>query len=88
MSIAPQNASAPAISHVEEIKLENPGLGGVLLTDIPDLSSERISEASEVLIKFHGSYQQDDRDQRRERKKAQLDRAWQFMVRTKHPAGA
>jgi sulfite reductase (ferredoxin) len=73
-------------SHVEEIKLANPGLGGVLLDDIAN-ASERVSADGETLIKFHGSYQQDDRDQRQERKKQKADRAWQFMVRTKCPGG-
>jgi sulfite reductase (ferredoxin) len=77
----------PQPSHVEEIKLANPGLGGVLLDQIADLSTPRVNDDAEVLIKFHGSYQQDDRDTRKERKKAGQDRAWQFMVRTKTPGG-
>jgi sulfite reductase (ferredoxin) len=40
-----------------------------------------------VLIKFHGSYQQEERDQRQKRKRAGQERAWQFMVRTKTPGG-
>jgi sulfite reductase (ferredoxin) len=75
------------LSHVEEIKISNPGLGGVLLDDIRDPDAQRVSDDGEVLIKFHGSYQQDDRDTRQERKKQKLDRAWQFMVRTKCPGG-
>jgi len=40
------------------------------------------------LLKFHGTYQQDDRDQRVPRKKKNLDKAWMFMVRSKLPGGA
>jgi len=40
------------------------------------------------LLKFHGTYQQDDRDQRREREAAGLEKAYAFMVRVAIPAGA
>lgn len=39
------------------------------------------------LLKFHGVYQQDDRDVRRERRKAKQEEAYQFMVRCAIPAG-
>ncbi|MBC8077516.1 MAG: NADPH-dependent assimilatory sulfite reductase hemoprotein subunit, partial [Chloroflexales bacterium] len=81
------NESTPKPSHVEEVKLANPGLGGVLIDDIRDATTAQVSDASEVLIKFHGSYQQDDRDQRQQRKKEKRDRAWEFMIRTKNPGG-
>ena len=83
----PNETAAPKPSHVEEIKLANEGLGGVLLDQIRDASTDRITDDAEVLIKFHGSYQQDDRDQRQQRKKEKRDRAWSFMVRTKTPGG-
>ncbi len=79
--------TTPALTHVEAVKAENPGLGGVLLNEIPDLSTPRIGEDAGVLLKFHGSYQQDDRDNRQARKKQGLDRDWSFMVRTKCPGG-
>jgi sulfite reductase beta subunit-like hemoprotein len=81
------NETTPKPSHVEEIKLNNEGLGGVLIDQINDASTDRISDDAETLIKFHGSYQQDDRDQRQQRKKEKRDRAWSFMVRTKTPGG-
>ncbi|GAB4204784.1 MAG: NADPH-dependent assimilatory sulfite reductase hemoprotein subunit [Roseiflexaceae bacterium] len=77
----------PAPSHVEEVKINNPGLGGVLLHEAADLSTENLGEDAATLLKFHGSYQQEDRDKRQERKKQGLGRAWQFMVRTKTPGG-
>jgi sulfite reductase (ferredoxin) len=85
MSDETQEGRGP--SKIEHLKLENAGLGGLLFEEIPDLSSERVSEDAYNLLKFHGSYQQDDRDQRRDRKKQGLDRLWQFMVRTKFPGG-
>lgn len=75
------------LSHVEEIKLSNPGLGGVLLDEIRDEARTHLGDAAEILLKSHGSYQQDDRDQRQARKKASQERAWQFMVRTRAPGG-
>jgi len=39
------------------------------------------------LLKFHGIYQQDDRDSRTVRKKMGLDRDWSFMIRTRIPGG-
>ncbi|NTU82761.1 MAG: NADPH-dependent assimilatory sulfite reductase hemoprotein subunit, partial [Chloroflexales bacterium] len=75
------------VSHVEEIKLANPGFGGVLLDEMRDLSRPSLSDEAEVLLKSHGSYQQDDRDQRPALKRAGQERAWQFMVRTRAPGG-
>ncbi|MEM8533375.1 MAG: NADPH-dependent assimilatory sulfite reductase hemoprotein subunit [Chloroflexota bacterium] len=72
---------------VEQLKVENDGLGGLLFDEIADTTSDHISENAYQLLKFHGSYQQDDRDLRKERKQQGLDRDWQFMVRTKTPGG-
>jgi sulfite reductase (ferredoxin) len=41
-----------------------------------------------ALLKFHGTYQQDDRDARRELEASGLGKAYQFMVRVAVPAGA
>jgi sulfite reductase (ferredoxin) len=40
------------------------------------------------LLKFHGTYQQDSRDERRGREAAGADKAYSFMVRVAIPAGA
>jgi sulfite reductase beta subunit-like hemoprotein len=87
MSVDTANETGKPLAHVEELKAISDGLGGFLLDELADLSSDRISEDAYQLLKFHGSYQQDDRDERRERKKQGLDRAWSFMVRTKFPGG-
>ncbi len=77
----------PPPSNVERIKQASDGLGAPVIAEIEDPTSEHISEEAYQLLKFHGSYQQDDRDQRKERKAQKRDRAWQFMVRTKAPGG-
>ncbi len=74
------------LTHVETIKSDNPGLGGILLDEIPT-ETPNLSEDASILLKFHGSYQQDDRDARQALKKAGQGRAWSFMVRTKCPGG-
>jgi sulfite reductase beta subunit-like hemoprotein len=40
------------------------------------------------LLKFHGTYQQDSRDERRGRESAGAEKAYSFMVRVAIPAGA
>src|SRR5262249_51458022 len=74
-------------SKVEGLKVRSEGLGGFVLEEMADLSKANISEDAYQILKFHGSYQQDDRDERRGRKKQGLARLWQFMVRTKSPGG-
>src|SRR3712207_6664746 len=74
-------------SKVEELKLTSAGLEGNIREEIGDLSTDRVSEDSYQLLKFHGSYQQDDRDERKTRKQQGLERKWEFMVRTKFPGG-
>ncbi len=83
---APGQTELPP-SKNEGLKRASNGLAGPLPTELNDLSTARISEDAAQLLKFHGSYMQDDRDQRQALKKAKQDRAWAFMVRTKFPGG-
>jgi sulfite reductase (ferredoxin) len=66
---------------VEQVKLESHGLRGPLPADL-ESSDAFLSEAGKVLIKFHGSYEQTNRDQRGA---AQKD--YSFMIRSKLPSG-
>lgn len=72
---------------VEEIKLESQGLRGQLAELFADTSLPNIPEDSNILLKHHGSYQQDDRDQRAALVKAKQEKAWSFMIRSKMPGG-
>lgn len=72
---------------VEEIKAESRGLRGQIGEVIADSALSHVEETENVLLKFHGTYQQDDRDVRAQRTKEKLDKAWQFMVRSKMPGG-
>ena len=72
---------------VEDIKRSSHGLRGSLLESLADPVTGALREDDLPLIKFHGSYQQDDRDLREERRQQKLEPAHQFMIRTRLPGG-
>src|SRR5690606_13637343 len=74
-------------SEVERIKEASNYLRGTLPQSLADPVTGAISEKDAQLIKFHGSYLQDDRDLRAERQKQKLEPAYQFMVRVRLPGG-
>ena len=49
--------------------------------------SSHFDEINTKLLKFHGIYQQDNRDNRQERLAKKLEKEYSFMIRTKLPAG-
>jgi sulfite reductase (NADPH) hemoprotein beta-component len=53
-----------ALSPIEKIKTQSQGLRGTLKESLNDAHTEAIREDDQALIKFHGTYQQDDRDRR------------------------
>ncbi|HWB06559.1 MAG TPA: NADPH-dependent assimilatory sulfite reductase hemoprotein subunit [Verrucomicrobiales bacterium] len=71
----------------EDIKLESRGLRGHIQEALADPALSHVEDTENVLLKFHGTYQQDDRDVRAQRTKEKLDKAWSFMVRSKMPGG-
>lgn len=73
-------------SAVEEIKESSDGLRGTLPAEIVS-DGTHFSETGRQLLKFHGAYEQDDRDARRARKDAGEEPAYSFMVRAKLPGG-
>ncbi|HYM85844.1 MAG TPA: assimilatory sulfite reductase (NADPH) hemoprotein subunit [Pseudoxanthomonas sp.] len=72
---------------VEDIKSESKRLRGSLLDSLADPVTGALRESDQTLIKYHGSYQQDDRDIRDERRRQKLEPAYQFMIRTRTPGG-
>jgi len=74
-------------SPVERIKRDSRLLRGTLVESLADPLTGAIREDDTVLIKFHGSYQQDDRDVREERRRQKLEPAYSFMIRTRLPGG-
>jgi sulfite reductase (NADPH) hemoprotein beta-component len=76
-----------AHSPVERIKRDSRLLRGTLAESLTDPLTGAIREDDTVLVKFHGSYQQDDRDVRDERRRQKLEPAYSFMIRTRLPGG-
>jgi sulfite reductase (NADPH) hemoprotein beta-component len=75
------------IPEVERIKRDSRHLRGTIAQGLLDTSTGGISDADKALLKFHGSYQQDDRDLRDERRRQKLEPDHQFMVRARLPGG-
>jgi len=71
---------------VESVKRASAGLRGTipseLVSERPDFSVE-----AQALLKFHGVYQQDDRDARKSARETGADKDYSFMLRTKNPGG-
>lgn len=78
--------SAPH-SDVEDIKIRSNYLRGSLEETLQDPITGSIPEDDNRLMKFHGSYMQDDRDLRNERQKQKLEPAYQFMLRVRAAGG-
>lgn len=76
----------PKRSAVEKVKEESNQLRGTIAEELQQ-DSDHFIEANRQLIKFHGSYQQEDRDARKNRSKAGVGKHYFFMVRCKIPGG-
>ncbi len=72
---------------VEDIKQASGRLRGTLLESLANPITGALNDDDQVLIKYHGSYQQDDRDIREERRLQKLEPAHAFMIRTRTPGG-
>jgi len=74
-------------SPVERIKRESRGLRGTLAASVADPTTGALAEDDAQLLRLHGSYQQDDRDVREERRLQKLEPLWRYMVRLRLPGG-
>src|SRR5438046_730850 len=74
------------LSRVEKVKELSRGLRGDLAAELAQRTTH-VSDESAQLLKFHGTYQQEDRDQRRAQRGTDAEPAHQFMVRCKIPGG-
>jgi sulfite reductase (ferredoxin) len=84
---APEAAPAKAKpSAVEGMKENSRQLRGTIALELVR-ESDHFGEADKNLLKFHGSYQQEDRDARKARKKDGVGKHYFFMVRCKIPGG-
>jgi sulfite reductase (NADPH) hemoprotein beta-component len=71
----------------EAMKLHSNYLRGTILDSIVDPVTGAMHADDSKLIRYHGTYQQDDRDVREERRKQKLEPAYQFMIRVRVPGG-
>jgi sulfite reductase (ferredoxin) len=80
------NGDIEQMSAAERVKARGNDLRGTiseeLLEDTPIFSDD-----AGILLKFHGVYQQDDRDRRREARRLGLDKHHMMMIRTRIPGG-
>src|ERR671930_394893 len=73
-------------SAVEAIKENSRQLRGTISLELLR-ESDHFSDQDKQLLKFHGSYQQEDRDARKNRKKEGVGKHYMFMVRCRIPGG-
>ncbi|MCX8495260.1 MAG: NADPH-dependent assimilatory sulfite reductase hemoprotein subunit [Akkermansiaceae bacterium] len=79
--------SEKKLSANEYIKIDSNYLRGTIAEGLVDLSTGSMGEDDQQLLKFHGTYQQDDRDLRANRRKHKLEKAYSFMIRIRVPGG-
>jgi len=73
--------ASPKLSRNEGLKERSPLLAGAISQTLADPSADHFSDDDYEFLKFHGVYQQDDRDQRK------VAKHYMLMVRTKLPGG-
>lgn len=72
---------------LERVKIEGDALRGTIVESLHDEITGSMREEDTLLMKFHGMYQQDDRDRREERAHKKLERLFSFMIRLRMPGG-
>lgn len=83
----PTQPKAPPPSPVEGIKSRSRYLRGTLAESLADDLTGALRPDDTQLSKFHGFYQQDDRDLRMERQRQKLEPLYSFMLRLRVPGG-
>jgi len=83
---AANGAKKPGRSAVEGIKENSRALRGTIGEELQK-DSDHFGEQDKQLLKFHGTYQQEDRDARKARRGEGLGKHYMFMVRCKIPGG-
>src|SRR5262245_15078399 len=79
-------SNPPKRSAVELQKEASRHLRGSIATDLTG-EADHFSDADKNLLKFHGTYQQEDRDARKNRAQSGVRKHFMFMVRCKIPGG-
>ncbi|MEX6013558.1 NADPH-dependent assimilatory sulfite reductase hemoprotein subunit [Mammaliicoccus sciuri] len=85
--VSTQTNLSDKLDEKEHIKNRSNYLRGTIKEGLADEITGAIAEDDTKLLKFHGSYMQDDRDIRDERRKQKLEPAYSFMIRVRVPGG-
>ena len=80
-------ADTQKLSEVEHIKAASNFLRGTIKESLANTITGAIAPDDTQLIKFHGSYQQTDRELESERKRQKLEPLYSFMIRVRVPGG-
>lgn len=75
------------MNKVEDIKKNSNYLRGTLAKSLNNNITGAIADDDQIIVKFHGSYQQDDRDRREERAEKKLEKLYSFMLRLRIAGG-
>src|SRR5438128_1044122 len=79
-------SATPKLSPTEGYKEQSRQLRGSIALELVK-DTDHFAEADKQLLKFHGTYQQEDRDARKNRSKEGIGKHHMFMVRCKIPGG-
>jgi sulfite reductase (ferredoxin) len=79
-------SSLGELSKNETVKATSNHLRGLIKEELLE-DTPAFGDDSETLLKFHGIYQQDDRDRRKEARAKGLSKHHQLMIRTRIPGG-
>ncbi len=71
----------------EHVKEGSRQLRGTIGQGLDEVATGAIADDDQMLVRFHGTYLQDDRDVRGERTKKRLEKAFSFMIRVRIPGG-
>ncbi len=77
----------PKVSKVEVAKIQSQYLRGTVDEVLRDPTTDHFEHDDLQLLKFHGTYQQDDRDLRKPRREQGFGKAYSFMLRVTLPGG-
>ncbi len=83
----PPQPSPEKLSEAEYLKAGSNYLRGSIVEALADPLTASVPERETHLLKFHGAYQEDDRDLRNERAAQKLEPAYSFMLRVRATAG-
>ncbi len=75
------------LSEVEKLKYDSNYLRGTLVESLANPITGSIAPGDTQISKFHGMYQQFDRDLEKERKRQKLEPAYSFLIRVRIPGG-